>query len=109
MGIDFLELHFSQWNIYNCLHANLRALDTQQWFWKPVDTKKVVGYLDIIKNPMDLATIREGILNNNYHSREEFLNDIRQIVKNSEIFNGENSIFTLKVKLKLHQMEYFQL
>ena len=72
-----------------------------------MDTKKVVGYLDIIKNPMDLATIREGILNNKYQSREEFLNDIRQIVKNSEIFNGENSIFTLKVKFKLHQMEYF--
>ena len=72
-----------------------------------MDTKKVVGYLDIIKNPMDLATIREGILNNKYQSREEFLNDIRQIVKNSEIFNGENSIFTLKVKFKLDQMEYF--
>ena len=81
-------------------------MDTQQWFWKPVDTRKVVGYLDIVKNPMDLATIREGILNNKYQSREEFLNDIRQIVKNSEIFNGENNIFTLKVKFKLHQMEY---
>ena len=26
------------------VHNDLRALDTQQWFWKPVDTKKVVGY-----------------------------------------------------------------
>ena len=59
-----------------------------------MDTKKVVGYLDIIKNPMDLATIREGILNNKYQSREEFLNDTKQIVKNSEIFNGENKLYT---------------
>ena len=79
------------------VHNDLRALDTQQWFWKPVDTKKVVGYLDKIKNPMDLQTIKESILKKKYHSREEFLCDISQIVENSAIFNGENDVFTLKV------------
>ena len=66
-------------------------------FWKPVDTKKVVGYLDKIKNPMDLQTIKENILKKKYHSRQDFLGDINQIVENSAIFNGEVDVFTQKV------------
>ena len=89
------------------IHAELRNLDSQQWFWKPVDTKKVVGYLDKIKNPMDLQTIKESILKKKYHSREDFLSDINQIVENSAIFNGENDVFTLKVRVKYLPIFYF--
>jgi len=79
------------------VHTELRNMDSQQWFWKPVDTKKVVGYLDKIKNPMDLQTIKD-ILKKKYHSRQDFLGDINQIVENSAIFNGEVDVFTQKAK-----------
>ena len=57
----------------------------------------MVGYLDKIKNPMDLQTIKENILKKKYHSRQDFLGDINQIVENSAIFNGEVDVFTQKV------------
>ena len=83
------------------VHSELRVLDVQQWFWKPVDTKKIIGYLDKIKNPMDLQTIKENILKKKYHSREDFLADINQIVENSSLFNGESDVLTVKAKTLL--------
>ena len=53
--------------------------------------------MDKIKNPMDLQTIKENILKKKYHSRQDFLGDINQIVENSAIFNGEVDVFTQKV------------
>lgn len=38
---------------------------------------------------MDLQTIRENLRQKKYQSREEFLADIDQIVKNSARYNGE--------------------
>ena len=46
---------------------------------------------------MDLQTIKENILKKKYHSRQDFLGDINQIVENSAIFNGEVDVFTQKV------------
>ena len=43
---------------------------------------QVVDYLDKVKNPMDLQTIRENIQKKKYHSREDFLGDMQQIVAN---------------------------
>ena len=48
-------------------------------FWQPVNTKKVTDYLDKIKRPMDLQTIRDSVQKKKYHSREEFLSDIHQV------------------------------
>ena len=48
---------------------------------------------------MDLQTIKENILKKKYHSRQDFLGDINQIVENSAIFNGEVDVFTQKVNL----------
>lgn len=43
----------------------------------------------MIKNPIDLQTIRQRVLAHTYETREGFLNDIRQLVDNSRQFNGE--------------------
>ncbi len=47
------------------------------------------AYYEVIKNPIDLQTIRQRVLAHTYENRESFLNDIRQLVENSRQFNGE--------------------
>lgn len=48
----------------------------------------------MIKNPIDLQTIRQRVLAHSYETRENFLNDMRQIVDNSRQFNGEHDKIT---------------
>ena len=42
-----------------------------------------------MKNPIDLQTIRQRVQAHTYVNRESFLNDMRQLVENSRLFNGE--------------------
>ena len=59
--------------------CELRVMEESAQFWQPVNTKKVTDYLDKIKRPMDLQTIRDSVQKKKYHSREEFLSDIHQV------------------------------
>ena len=76
------------------LHGELRLMDDALQFLQPVNTKKVPDYLDKIKTPMDLQTIRENIQNKKYHTRLDFLQDISLIVENSATYNGGDDIYT---------------
>lgn len=50
---------------------------------------------------MDLQTMRENIRQKRYHSREEFLADLNQIVENSTLYNGARSSFTIAAQRML--------
>ncbi|TMW43172.1 hypothetical protein DOY81_011743 [Sarcophaga bullata] len=58
------------------------------------DPVLVPDYYRIVNKPMDLQTMRDNIRQKRYHSREEFLADLNQIVENSTLYNGANSSFT---------------
>merc|ERR1712106_1042123 len=77
----------------------LRVMQEAEAFLYPVSSKSVTTYYDVIKRPMDLQTIRDNVQNKKYHSREEFLGDINQMVENSSSFNGEASILTINSKV----------
>ncbi|XP_042499646.1 transcription initiation factor TFIID subunit 1 [Macadamia integrifolia] len=60
-------------------------------FLKPVSKKDAPDYLDIIKHPMDLSTIREKVRKMEYKSREDFRHDVWQITFNAHAYNdGRN-------------------
>ncbi|XP_040573195.1 transcription initiation factor TFIID subunit 1 [Lepeophtheirus salmonis] len=80
------------------IHNQLRVMDEALQFLQPVNPKRLPSYFDVIKNPMDLQTIRENIQKKKYHKREEFLSDVNQIVANSAIFNGPEDIHTQNAK-----------
>ena len=80
----------------------LKAMPEVGPFLFPV--KPESNYLDVIKHPMDLQTVREKTLQHKYTNREEFLFDINQIVENSSKFNGEASELTKKSKLLLNHV-----
>ena len=82
----------------------LRILPEAEAFLFPVSSKVVTNYYEVIKRPMDLQTIRENVQNRKYHSREEFLGDINQMLENSSTFNGENSVLTINCKTILDRV-----
>ncbi|UJR26734.1 hypothetical protein I4U23_008049 [Adineta vaga] len=67
----------------------LRDMPEANMFLAPVNSRSYPAYYEVIKNPVDLQTIRQRVLAHTYTTREEFLNDIRQLVENSRQFNGE--------------------
>uniref|UniRef100_W8B2J0 Bromodomain adjacent to zinc finger domain protein 2B n=5 Tax=Ceratitis capitata TaxID=7213 RepID=W8B2J0_CERCA len=67
-------------------------LHEDSWpFLLPVNTKQFPTYRKIIKNPMDLSTIKKRVHDLTYKSREDFCVDVRQIFDNCEMFNEDDS------------------
>merc|ERR1719431_1062892 len=77
----------------------LRVMPEAEAFLFPVSSKAVTNYYEVIKRPMDLQTIKNNVQNKKYHSREEFLGDMNQMVEISTAFNGETSILTINSKV----------
>nr|DAD25423.1 TPA_asm: hypothetical protein HUJ06_026887 [Nelumbo nucifera] len=66
-------------------------IDVSYLFLKPVSKKEAPDYLDIIKNPMDLSTIREKVRRMEYKNRDDFRHDVCQIRYNAHLYNdGRN-------------------
>ncbi len=75
----------------------LVSQDNSWPFRKPVDTKKIRDYLEVITNPMDLETVQRKVdATSNalrepgepfYLNMEEFKKDINLIFENARIYN----------------------
>ena len=62
-------------------------------FLYPVNTKQFPTYKKVVKQPMDITTIKKKLESNKdgYNCREDFVSDVRLIFKNCEIFNEDDS------------------
>ncbi|VDK28099.1 unnamed protein product [Gongylonema pulchrum] len=58
----------------------------------------VPDYYSIIKEPMDLQTIKRKISENKYELRRQFLYDVKLIMDNSILYNGVNHPITTTAK-----------
>lgn len=58
-------------------------------FQPPIKKKDIPIYFDVIKNPMDLQSIKKKIETKKYRSEAEFEYDIRLLVYNGCHYNGE--------------------
>ncbi|CAB3407273.1 unnamed protein product [Caenorhabditis bovis] len=67
----------------------------------PVNAKKVPDYYTIIKNPMDLQKIKKKISDQVYELRKDFLADVKQMLDNSRLYNGDNNIITVAAQQML--------
>ncbi|KAJ8768872.1 hypothetical protein K2173_023867 [Erythroxylum novogranatense] len=79
-------------NILERIVDTLRdRLDLSYLFLKPVSKKEAPDYLDIIKRPMDLSTIRDKVRHMEYKNRHDFRHDVWQITYNAHLYNdGQN-------------------
>ncbi|KAG8708250.1 hypothetical protein FRC09_001362 [Ceratobasidium sp. 395] len=77
------------------IHANLFRL--------PVDPVRdqAPNYFDIIKHPMDLATMKAKLDNKGYRDRAEFVADFKLMIKNAKTYNPAKSfVWTEAVALE---------
>ncbi|XP_010535990.1 PREDICTED: transcription initiation factor TFIID subunit 1 isoform X2 [Tarenaya hassleriana] len=75
-------------NILEGIVDTLRAnQEVAYLFLKPVSRKEAPDYLDIVKRPMDLSTIREKVRRLEYKDREQFRHDVWQIKFNAHLYN----------------------
>ncbi|XP_066926449.1 transcription initiation factor TFIID subunit 1-like isoform X2 [Clytia hemisphaerica] len=63
-------------------------------FHAPVSAKLVPDYYNIVKNPMDLQTIKENINKGIYHTRDDFLEHVSLIMNNCLLYNGQHHPLT---------------
>ena len=54
-------------------------------FLKPVTRKDAPDYLEIIRCPMDLGTIRDKVRKMEYRNRHQFRHDVAQIQMNAHM------------------------
>ncbi|KRZ28429.1 Transcription initiation factor TFIID subunit 1 [Trichinella pseudospiralis] len=76
----------------------IKALPEAEPFLVPVRKRSVPDYHKVVSRPMSIQTIRMNIAKNQYVTREEFLKDIRQILDNSRLYNGDQSEITISAQ-----------
>nr|XP_027061596.1 transcription factor GTE4-like isoform X1 [Coffea arabica]XP_027061597.1 transcription factor GTE4-like isoform X1 [Coffea arabica]XP_027061598.1 transcription factor GTE4-like isoform X1 [Coffea arabica]XP_027061599.1 transcription factor GTE4-like isoform X1 [Coffea arabica] len=90
-GHGFVSGKFSNQMLKNCSSLLDRLMKHKHgWvFNKPVDTVHLGlhDYFDIIKNPMDLGTVKARLSNNGYKSPKEFAEDVRLTFQNAMTYN----------------------
>lgn len=75
-------------NLENVVHK-LLEMPESELFRAAVDASVVKDYYQIIKQPMDLGSIKKKIDDQQYDSMRDFIKDLELIVSNSKIYNGE--------------------
>lgn len=80
--------------LYTLLEDVLKHEDS--WpFRRPVSTKEVPDYYDIIKNPMDFAKIKSKLNMGEYTINEQMMNDVQLVFRNCDLYNtDETEIYT---------------
>jgi transcription initiation factor TFIID subunit 1 len=76
-------------NALEMVVQRLLDMPESELFRVPVDANTVRNYYQIVKQPMDLSSIRRKIEAKEYDSMREFVKDLELIVNNSRIFNGD--------------------
>lgn len=74
--------------------TKLKEIPDSWPFHAPVSSKVVPDYYQVIKNPMDLQTIRENIKKGMYHARDDILEHVSLIHSNCVLYNGQHHPLT---------------
>ncbi|XP_019860546.1 PREDICTED: transcription initiation factor TFIID subunit 1-like, partial [Amphimedon queenslandica] len=79
------------------LEKIVNKLSAVQEYWpfcKPVSSKDVPDYYNLIKFSMDLQTMKDNIRKHKYETRQQFTEHVNLIVNNCITYNGFNSELT---------------
>lgn len=69
----------------------LRKHEAAWPFLEPVDTEDIPDYLEVVREPMDLQTIKDKLESLSYSEPGSFCADVNQIFKNCEMYNSPKS------------------
>ena len=93
MDLEVLEAN-RPWEKHGKKLINTLWRANQAWiFHEPVDPIKlnIPDYLEIVKRPMDLGTVKKKLNNNFYSSTDKFLSDIELVFSNCKLYNPPES------------------
>ena len=79
--------------------------DSTKLFHQPVKKKEYHDYYDIIKNPIDLGSMKNKTKRNEYSTVKRFIDDIELMVANSIIYNGDTHDVTSHAR-KIRELAY---
>uniref|UniRef100_A0A0R3RS75 Protein Jade-1 n=1 Tax=Elaeophora elaphi TaxID=1147741 RepID=A0A0R3RS75_9BILA len=87
----------------------IASKDYSDVFAKPVTEKEVPGYSTVIKNPMDLSTMRKKLTKGDYKNLSHLKSDFTLMMNNCSTFNRHNEFFW-KYGHRLHRigLKYFR-
>lgn len=86
----------------NKIIDQLVVKDTLEIFLEPVDVSEVPDYAAVIKNPIDLGTMRDKLKVGGYGNLEELEADFSLMIKNCLLYNNKDTIF-YKMGLKMKE------
>ncbi|KAG5667684.1 hypothetical protein PVAND_015656 [Polypedilum vanderplanki] len=86
----------------NKIIDQLVAKDTLEIFLEPVDVNEVPDYATVIKNPIDLGTMREKLKSGAYNNLDDLEVDFNLMIKNCLLYNNKDTIF-YKMGLKMKE------
>ena len=69
--------HKLSYVLENIVSNSLWLIEGCAYFQAPVDRKRYKDYATIIKEPMDLKTIKKNISRHHYQNREQFKDDLK--------------------------------
>jgi len=72
------------------LLEDLMEHESSQPFNEPVD-EELTDYFEVVKNPMDLGTIRDKLNSHQYKTTEFFVDDVRLVFDNCLLYNEPSS------------------
>uniref|UniRef100_A0A6U0ZKM8 Bromo domain-containing protein n=1 Tax=Polytomella parva TaxID=51329 RepID=A0A6U0ZKM8_9CHLO len=86
--LDEVEKRISEiWKKCSNIESRISRKQRAHWFLNPVSEKIVPGYLSVIKQPMDLGTVRQRLSERYYKDVRDFASDMRLIWKNCRTYN----------------------
>lgn len=71
----------------------IKARDTGDIFGEPVDQNEVLDYADVVKEPMDLSTMRLKLDSHEYQTLDDFHHDFILMVNNCLAYNSKETVF----------------
>ncbi|XP_037785005.1 bromodomain and PHD finger-containing protein 3-like isoform X5 [Penaeus monodon] len=71
----------------------IQEKDQQMIFAEPVDFDEVLDYLDVVKHPMDLSTMRQKAETHQYRTIDQFASDFELMIDNCLTYNAKETIF----------------
>ncbi|XP_061770473.1 bromodomain-containing protein 1-like isoform X4 [Nerophis ophidion] len=91
---SLLEMQLTPFSILlRTILDQLLSKDQARIFTQPVDISEVPDYLEHIKQPMDLSTMRQRIDSQNYTNFDQFEMDFNLIIDNCMKYNAKDTYF----------------
>lgn len=82
----------------------INSKDDAQPFREPVNLVDFPEYLETVREPMDISTIRHRLDANQYDNAEAFIRDFQLIFKNSKSYNTDRRSLIYKMTLRLSSL-----